>query len=58
VPREAECLVLLDDAAKLDASIYRAVERRNECYRMAFAYLKDMVRFPGRGQIKMNSIPN
>lgn len=42
VPREAECLVLLDDTTKLDAEIYRAVERRNECYRMAFSYLKDM----------------
>lgn len=41
VPREAECLVLLDDS-KYDEATRRAVERRNECYRMAFCYLKDM----------------
>uniref|UniRef100_A0A183C0K1 Protein kinase domain-containing protein n=1 Tax=Globodera pallida TaxID=36090 RepID=A0A183C0K1_GLOPA len=42
VPREAECLVLLEDVAMLDPEIRRAVARRNECYLMAYSYLKDM----------------
>nr|CAD2170105.1 unnamed protein product [Meloidogyne enterolobii] len=51
VPREAECLVLLDgQTEKLDPEIYAAVERRNECYRMAFSYLKDMA---ARRQVKV-----
>ncbi|KAL7071610.1 hypothetical protein ACQ4LE_009530 [Meloidogyne hapla] len=51
VPREAECLVLLDgQSEKLDPEIYAAVERRNECYRMAFSYLKDMA---ARRQVKV-----
>jgi len=43
VPREAECLVLLSEESKYcDPETLRAVQRRNECYRMAFCYLKDM----------------
>uniref|UniRef100_A0A915EM57 Uncharacterized protein n=1 Tax=Ditylenchus dipsaci TaxID=166011 RepID=A0A915EM57_9BILA len=42
VPREAECLILLDQDSKSDPETIRAVQRRNECYRMAFCYLKDM----------------
>jgi hypothetical protein len=41
VPREAECLVLLDDS-KVDPETRAAVQRRNESYKMAFCYLKDM----------------
>ncbi|KAE9550499.1 hypothetical protein FO519_006287 [Halicephalobus sp. NKZ332] len=41
VPREAECLALLDDS-KYDPETVAAVERRNASYRMAFCYLKDM----------------
>ncbi|KAF7637782.1 hypothetical protein Mgra_00002756 [Meloidogyne graminicola] len=51
VPREAECIVLLDgQKEKLDPEIFSAVERRNECYRMAFCYLKDMA---ARRQVKV-----
>ncbi|KAL3091453.1 hypothetical protein niasHS_004858 [Heterodera schachtii] len=42
VPREAECLVMFEAAERVDPEIRRAVERRNECYRVAFSYLKDM----------------
>ncbi|KAI1710748.1 nucleoside 2-deoxyribosyltransferase like domain-containing protein [Ditylenchus destructor] len=42
VPREAECLILLDNDSKCEPETLRAVQRRNECYRMAFCYLKDM----------------
>jgi hypothetical protein len=41
VPKEAECLVLLDDS-KVDPETLAAVQRRNESYKMAFCYLKDM----------------
>uniref|UniRef100_A0A7E4VM87 TIR domain-containing protein n=1 Tax=Panagrellus redivivus TaxID=6233 RepID=A0A7E4VM87_PANRE len=41
VPREAECLVLVDDT-RYDPETVAAVERRNASYRMAFCYLKDM----------------
>uniref|UniRef100_A0AC35UFG2 TIR domain-containing protein n=1 Tax=Rhabditophanes sp. KR3021 TaxID=114890 RepID=A0AC35UFG2_9BILA len=41
VPREAECLVLLQDSNH-DPKTVQTVARRNECYQMAFCYLKDM----------------
>jgi hypothetical protein len=41
VPKEAECLYLLDDS-KVDPDTLAAVKRRNESYKMAFCYLKDM----------------
>src|SRR3954447_1992055 len=44
IPPEAECLVLMDSHKNADEETIRAVERRNECYKMAFTYLKDMAR--------------
>ena len=41
VPREAECLMLLDES-NVDPVTKAAVQRRNESYKMAFCYLKDM----------------
>ncbi|KAI6233402.1 Raw [Aphelenchoides fujianensis] len=43
VPSEAECLVLMD-GTQHDEATRRAVERRNECYNMAWKYLSDMAR--------------
>lgn len=43
VPTEAECLPRQEDGGG-DESRSVAVQRRNEGYRMAFAYLKDMAR--------------
>jgi hypothetical protein len=45
VPTEAECLCLNNGQMnENDEETLRAVARRNECYQMAFCYLKDMAR--------------
>lgn len=46
MPKEAECLIPFDEDEKMrnDPVNINTIECRNECYRMAFCYLKDMAR--------------
>uniref|UniRef100_A0A0K0FK27 Raw (inferred by orthology to a D. melanogaster protein) n=1 Tax=Strongyloides venezuelensis TaxID=75913 RepID=A0A0K0FK27_STRVS len=51
VPSEAECLLLnYNNNPDLDPQTIAAVEKRNDCYKMAFTYLKDMA---NRSQVKV-----
>ncbi|CEF63599.1 Raw [Strongyloides ratti] len=51
VPSEAECLLLnYNNNPELDPQTIAAVEKRNDCYKMAFTYLKDMA---NRSQVKV-----